>query len=368
MNQLIAVAFDHFDDARTAMASLRKLERAGQVRFEDTAVLQVDPTAPLTSRTRSAEPPKRLTVVGAVLGGDRHVRVPAAGRGLGAAAGALVGSLMDTGVESEVRRGCEGKLRPGRSALFLVTKEGPPRRCRAGRTARYHGDVIQTTLDERPRKGSATRSTRPTEGGRTIGGAHPERQLNRATLDRQPAPPSQRLGAVEAVHRVTALQAQEPASPYIALWNRVEALRAGSSSTSAFANHAGDQGHAHAGDHAAVDASDYPAFHEGMQTTLRAARLNDRRLRSTGLTAADADAVILDLVEVGGPGRGNGDFEAGWSSASVEPRNDCGGRCATTGRSSTHLPAARGHSGRGRPTAERRSRNGPANRWRPLGG
>ena len=34
MNQLIVIAFDHFDDARSAMRDLRKLEHDGRIRFE----------------------------------------------------------------------------------------------------------------------------------------------------------------------------------------------------------------------------------------------------------------------------------------------------------------------------------------------
>lgn len=47
------------------------------------------------------------------------------------------------------------------------------------------------------------------------------RQLNRATLDRQLLLRRARLDIGDAVRRVLALQAQEPATPYLALWNRV---------------------------------------------------------------------------------------------------------------------------------------------------
>ena len=47
------------------------------------------------------------------------------------------------------------------------------------------------------------------------------RQLNRATLARQLLLAREPLGVVDAVRRIVALQAQEAASPYIALWNRV---------------------------------------------------------------------------------------------------------------------------------------------------
>ncbi|GAX57833.1 hypothetical protein SO3561_09403 [Streptomyces olivochromogenes] len=48
------------------------------------------------------------------------------------------------------------------------------------------------------------------------------RQLALATLDRQLLLERQRLDVAEAVRRVCALQAQAPASPYLALWNRVQ--------------------------------------------------------------------------------------------------------------------------------------------------
>jgi hypothetical protein len=47
------------------------------------------------------------------------------------------------------------------------------------------------------------------------------RQLNRATVDRQLPLRRERLNPVDGVRRVVAVQAQEAASPYIALWNRL---------------------------------------------------------------------------------------------------------------------------------------------------
>jgi hypothetical protein len=46
------------------------------------------------------------------------------------------------------------------------------------------------------------------------------RQLNRATLDRQMLLRREPRPVADAVKRLLALQAQEPASPYLALWNR----------------------------------------------------------------------------------------------------------------------------------------------------
>jgi len=48
------------------------------------------------------------------------------------------------------------------------------------------------------------------------------RELNRATLARQLLLRREPLGTADAVRRLLALQAQQPASPYLALWNRLD--------------------------------------------------------------------------------------------------------------------------------------------------
>ena len=123
-----------------------------------------------------------------------------------------------------------------------------------------------------------------------------ERQLNRTTLARQLLLERKRLGVVDAVRRVTALQAQEPVSPYIALWNRVEGFdpaqldRAFTDQDIVKATLMRITLHA-------VAADAYPPFPRGMIRTLRASRLHDRRFKSTGLSIADADDLVLPLLD-----------------------------------------------------------------------
>ena len=72
------------------------------------------------------------------------------------------------------------------------------------------------------------------------------RQLNRATLGRQLLLRRERLEVVDAVHRIVAIQGQEPASPYVALWNRLVEFDPADLDR-AFADRARHQGHAACG-------------------------------------------------------------------------------------------------------------------------
>jgi uncharacterized membrane protein len=146
MNQLIVVAFDLFDDARTAMASLRSLERQGRIRFEDTAIVERDPDGTAHVKNEVSGTTEAATLVGAVLGGLFTFVFPLAGIAIGAALGAAVGASFKTGVDPDFVDDVKTTLRPGRSALFLVVKESEADATMAA-IRPFRGDVIQTTLD-----------------------------------------------------------------------------------------------------------------------------------------------------------------------------------------------------------------------------
>ena len=69
MNQLVVVAFDHFDDARDALRSLRELERAGRIRFEDTALVERDPDGTAHVKNEVSGTTETATIVGTIIGG-----------------------------------------------------------------------------------------------------------------------------------------------------------------------------------------------------------------------------------------------------------------------------------------------------------
>lgn len=135
------------------------------------------------------------------------------------------------------------------------------------------------------------------------------RVLNRATLGRQLLLRRKKLPIVYAVHRVVALQAQEPASPYIALWNRIAGFDP-AQLDAAFADGSIVKATSLRITLHAVDAADYPAFHEAMQPSLRAARLTDPRFGVAGLSVADADALVADILGFAKHPRTNAEVEA----------------------------------------------------------
>ncbi len=125
------------------------------------------------------------------------------------------------------------------------------------------------------------------------------RGLNRATLGRQLLLHREPLEVADAVRRVVAVQGQEPASPYVALWNRLTRFDPVDLDT-AFAKQAVVKATLMRITLHVVHADDHAAMHAAMQPTLRGARLGDPRFTASGLTAADADALVPELLELTG--------------------------------------------------------------------
>jgi hypothetical protein len=120
------------------------------------------------------------------------------------------------------------------------------------------------------------------------------RHLNRATLERQMLLERQSVAVDDAIGRLVGLQAQEPAAPYVALWNRIDGFDP-ASLDAAFADGSIVKASLMRITLHAVRREDYTTFHEAMVASLRASRLNDMRFRSTDLTVEQADE-LLPLV------------------------------------------------------------------------
>jgi hypothetical protein len=134
------------------------------------------------------------------------------------------------------------------------------------------------------------------------------RELNRATLGRQLLLRREPLGAAEGVRRILAVQAQQPASPYLALWNRLAGF-ALADLDAAFADRTLLKATLLRITLHAVHREDYRMLREAMRPTLHASRLG-YRFAAAGLTPADAAELEPGLLEFAAEPRSNGEMTA----------------------------------------------------------
>ncbi|MEU9500076.1 winged helix DNA-binding domain-containing protein [Streptomyces sp. NPDC048196] len=147
------------------------------------------------------------------------------------------------------------------------------------------------------------------------------RELNRATLSRQLLLERQELAVVEAIRRVVALQAQHAASPYLALWNRIDGFKA-EEVDDAFAGGAAVKATLLRMTLHAVHADDYRLFREAMQPTLYAARLG-YHFAATGLTPADGEALVPKALKFADQARTAAEMET-WVEQQVGAERKAG--------------------------------------------
>ena len=102
------------------------------------------------------------------------------------------------------------------------------------------------------------------------------RELNRATLARQLLLERADLDVVTATERIGGLQAQEPASPYIGLWNRVVARFDAADLDAAFAARTVVKGTLMRATLHAVSATDYLDLWPAVRPMVQATRRQDR--------------------------------------------------------------------------------------------
>ncbi|WP_251153044.1 winged helix DNA-binding domain-containing protein [Cellulosimicrobium sp. Marseille-Q4280] len=141
------------------------------------------------------------------------------------------------------------------------------------------------------------------------------RALNRATLARQLLLERADLTVPEAVRRVVALQAQHPASPYVALWNRVARFDP-ADLDAALADRAVVKASLLRIALHLVHAEDYETVHTAMQPSLRAARLHDPRFAVSGISIDEAHALVPYLLAYAAGPRTGAELEA-WVDARV---------------------------------------------------
>jgi uncharacterized membrane protein len=145
MGELIVVTFDNVEDAKRLRADLRKLEKDGVIALDDAAVVAKEADGQVHIHNEV----DRSVVVGALLGGLLGTVLsflfPIAGLVIGAGGGALVGKLLDMGVDKQFIQDVTEALKPGSSALFVLVS-GSHATATLSALRPYHGTLYQTTL------------------------------------------------------------------------------------------------------------------------------------------------------------------------------------------------------------------------------
>ncbi len=140
-------------------------------------------------------------------------------------------------------------------------------------------------------------------------------ELNRATLARQLLLRRETIGVPEAVRHLLALQAQHPASPYVALWNRLRDLDP-AVVDAALADGTLVKGTLLRTTLHVVHARDHPVLYTALQPTVHGPRSRDGRFVASGLSPADAEALVPALLEHLATPRSNAEVEE-WLTARV---------------------------------------------------
>jgi uncharacterized membrane protein len=150
---LVVLAFETMDEADKVHEALVKGMKAGLLQIEDAAVVVKDEEGKVNVKNQVARGTWISTGVGGALGlliGG--IFFPLGGLVMGLAGGALVGRMMDLGVDSSFVKDIEQEIKPGTSALFVLISNADP----AGALALlrpFSGKVLQTNLSTQAEEG-----------------------------------------------------------------------------------------------------------------------------------------------------------------------------------------------------------------------
>jgi uncharacterized membrane protein len=148
MSHLAVITFDNPEDARAARQTLSELERQGQFKVIDAAVITKDPDNTLHVDNELESSTKVGALIGGLLGAVLFFMFPLGGLVLGAVGGALVGKSLEPGIDQGFVRDVTAALQPGSSALFVLFQAD---------------DLGATLIALRPFKGTLYHTTLPTE-------------------------------------------------------------------------------------------------------------------------------------------------------------------------------------------------------------
>lgn len=145
-NNLIVLAFDTMEDADKVHEALVQAKKQGLIQIDDAAVVVKDQEGKVHVKNQVSRGTWLSTGVGGALGliiGG--ILFPIGGLVMGLAGGALMGRLLDMGVDSKFVKQVGEEIKPGTSALFILADQANPT-ASLGILRQYKGRVLQTTL------------------------------------------------------------------------------------------------------------------------------------------------------------------------------------------------------------------------------
>lgn len=145
-SNLVVITFDNMDDAEKAHQSLIKGKQQGALSIDDSAVVVKDAEGKVQVKNQVSHGTWTAAGVGGLLGliiGG--IFFPIGGLILGLGGGALVGKLLDTGVDGKFVKQVGEEIKPGTSALFLLTSH-ENQAAELAILRQYQGKVLQTNL------------------------------------------------------------------------------------------------------------------------------------------------------------------------------------------------------------------------------
>ena len=145
-NNLIVIVFEEVGAAEQVHEALVKGKKEGLLQIDDAAVVEKDQDGKVHVKNQVSRGTWMSTGVGGLLGLLlATVFFPIGGLVLGLAGGALVGRMLNTGVDGKFVKEVEAELKPGTSALFILISKSDPT-AELAILRQYKGKVLQTTL------------------------------------------------------------------------------------------------------------------------------------------------------------------------------------------------------------------------------
>jgi uncharacterized membrane protein len=147
MSELVVIAFDAEADAASALKRLRAVERAGQIRFEDTAVISKDESGKVNVKNEWSSGAEAGAAIGGALGALSTILFPIGGIVVGAAAGGWIGSKLHEGVDAKFVKDVSASLDPGTSAVLLLMRDWNPAAV-ASAVSGHRGEILHTNVSD----------------------------------------------------------------------------------------------------------------------------------------------------------------------------------------------------------------------------